>query len=260
MVNFILSKLFLRLCALTALISCLSFLVRTGSEAQDPSSGRTVPTFVQTEAPVVLAETQLGAPITISAAHPTSLNPKDDEITFIVTNVSLKAIAAFAVRQDVEVGGVSQRTVALLHLELSNRLLKPNESLVQYSTYFARSGERHRITLSGQYVLFTDGTTWGIDSDNFTQRLAGQRAAGFLLSRHFLKILQAGNTNDVERALDNDIANLEPPTDRSPEWKEGFRLARNSLIQRLKNAESKGGSARVDNEVRTLAKTFKGGQ
>jgi hypothetical protein len=260
MVEFIRSNLFLRLCALTALILCLSFFVRTGSEAQDPSAERKVPSFTQSVAPVILTETPADAPITISAAHQVSSDPSDDEIAFMVTNVSSKPIAAFAVRQDVEVGGVSQRTVALLHLELSNRVLNPNESLPQYSTYSARSGERHRITLAGQYVLFADGTTWGIDSNDFTQRLAGERAAGFLLSHQLLKIVQAGNTGNIDRALDNDIANLEPPASRSPEWKEGFRRARSSLIQRLKQAESKGGSARVDNEVRQLANTFKGGQ
>ena len=260
MTSFVPTRLFVRLVALATLVCSLVLVTLRPNTAQQQSSHPNVPTFTQTKMPIIVAKNALGSPLTISAAHSSSTNPQDTEISFNVTNVGRKVITAFSFSQELEADHKTQQTITTNYLELSDRNLQPNGSMIDYSSYEPISEEQHHVTLSIEFVRFSDGTTWGIDSAKSAERIAGQRAAVYILSRRLLKILNKGNAGDVMLAVKSGATNIDPPAARSEEWKEGFRLASSTLAHRLTEAEGKGGWVKVEVELRKLVEAFKGEQ
>jgi hypothetical protein len=250
----------LRLAALSILIFCLVIISRNDSKARLTATKQQEPTFTQTQPPIVTAENQAGTPLVVSGARLVSVDPQSAEIAFRLTNVCSKTIRAFAIKEDVGAGGEHKSTTSLVNLDLTNSELRPNDSTNEFSSYQPFSEKEHHITLSVDYVEFSDGTSWGLDSAKSAERTAGQRAALQILSKRLIKVLNAGNSADVITAIDAGVANIEPPTGRSEEWKEGFRLGCKSVVLRLKRAQGRGGWIQVDSELRQLAERSQGAQ
>jgi hypothetical protein len=252
-------RLLVRLLALGVLTLCLSLLSRNSSSSAllaTPKEPPAVP--VQTQSPIVMVQPQMGTPLVVTAARPVSSDPQNLDITFYLTNVSNKPIRVYAIKQEVEAGGTRSYSVSLHNLDLTNSALQPNQSLSDFDTYQVLAGKEHHLTLSVDYVEFSDGTKWGGDSAKSAERTAGQRAAAYVLSKRLLKILSTGNPDDVMSALETNAAKIEPPAGRSDEWKEGFRHGNSVVIGRLKRAQQKGGSLQVERELRQLSGRFKG--
>src|SRR5262249_15824998 len=155
-------KLLVRLVALAAVSFSLLLVLR-----QDDQGGlgmaQSMPAF-QPQAPIIVARNEPGSPLVISAERPLSKTQPTPEIPFHITNVTKKTITAFAIKLEVASGSKIVNTVALHNLELSATDLAPNRSLSNFDTYENLSSEQHRVTLSVDYVQFSDGQSWGSDS------------------------------------------------------------------------------------------------
>jgi hypothetical protein len=253
-------KLVFRVGALSMLIFCLVIFTRKNTSARMTAVELVVQNSTQKEPAILTAGNDVGSPLVVSSPRTVPSDPQSPEIELSFTNVSGKAIRAFAIKQNVEAGEARRSSVALYNLDLSNSELQPNQSLNEFSTYEVLSEKRHTITLSVAYVVFTDATSWGTDSFDSAQRIAGERAAGYLFCKGLLKDLNASDPTDVLSTIDAVAAKIEPPVDRSEEWKQGFRLGRISLIRRLKDAQNKRGLIQVNLELHQLAERFKGAE
>lgn len=251
-------RLLLRVLTLGVLTLCLSLLSRSGSNA--PLASVKEPQLqVQTQAPVITVKTQADTPLLIAAPRILSWDGRDGEFAFELINMSGKPIRAYAIKQKVEVGGTQSSNVLFSNLDLTNHpSLQPNQSLTTFDTFPAISEKEQRITLFVDYVEFSDGTKWGIDSTKSAERSAGHRAAIHLISARLLKVLNAGNPSDVVNAIETGAANIEPPGSHSDEWKEGFRIGTHNIIGQLKRVQQRGGLVQIPIELRRLAERFKG--
>lgn len=257
-------RLSLRLIALTVLIVCLVIISRKNSDAHlTTTTPQKKPQPADTRPPIVTVQSQMGTPLVLSARRIVGGNEEYSEIAFDLVNVSDKPIRAYAIKQEVAVAGTPRSGTALfINLDLSNSPRLPiNQITTTFNTFdLIPSKEAQQVSLSIDYVEFSDGTSWGPDSAKFAVQSAGQRAAMLVLSKRLRSFLSVGDPDEVMRAIETSAASVEPPDRRSDEWKEAFRLARTSIVSRLKRAQTKGGLNQVDRELRRLTESLTGGR
>jgi len=251
-------RLLLRVLTLGVLTLCLSLLSRSGSNA--PLASVKEPQLqVQTQAPVIAVKPQVDTPLLIAAPRIISWDGQDGEFAYELINASGKPIRAYAIMQRVEAGSTQSSSISFSNLDLtSSPSLQPNQSLTDFDTCPAISEKERQISLSVDYVEFSDGTKWGKDTAKSAERSAGQRAAASLISKRLLKILNEGDSSNVMSAIEAGAAHIEPPAGHSDEWKEGFRNGSNSVVARLKSVQKRDGSRQFEQKLRQLAERFKG--
>lgn len=248
-------KLIVRLAALAAVTFSLILVLRQDGQVGF-SMGQPMPTF-QDQAPIIVAHNEPNSPLVISAERQLAKTDQAPELAFNVTNVTSKTITAFAIKLEVISDSKVASTVSLYNLEFSSRDLSPNRSLSEFATYDNLSKSQHRVTLSVDYVEFSGGNGWGLDSAKSAERVAGQRAATDAVATRVIRIIREGNTNDFVNTLES-MASIDPPAQYSEEWKDGFRLATGAVVQRLKRAHQLGGLVRVNNELSRFATRLSG--
>jgi hypothetical protein len=195
--------------------------------------------------------------LVISSPRIISWDGQNLEVALDLINVSSKPIRAYAIKQRMEGEEGRLGVVMFTSSDLTNRLaLQPNQSTTTFDVYQASSARQEHVIFFVDYVEFSDGTKWGLDSANFAERSAGQRAGAYILSKRLLKILNAANAAYVMRAIETGAASIEPPANRSDDWKQGFRDGCNSVASHLKRAQKSGSLSQVERELRKFAKRF----
>jgi hypothetical protein len=251
-------KLLVRLVALAAVSFSLILVLR-----QDDQIGlgmaQSMPVF-QPQAPIIVARNEPGSPLVISAERQLAKTEQAPELSFNVTNVTSKTVTAFAIKQEVVSGEKAGTTVYLYNLPLSATKLPPNSALNESATYDNLSDSQHRVTLTLDYVQFSDGKTWGSDSSKSGERVAGQNAASQIVITRLRGMIRDGNAHeDFAKTLES-VTSIQPPAQHSDEWNEGFRLAMSTVADRLKRAHQLGGLGRVTTELTNLEMTLSGGR
>lgn len=252
-------RLSLRLMALTVLIVCLVIISRKNSDAHlTTTTPQKKPQPADTRPPSVTVQPQMGTPLVMSAPRIVGGNEEYKEVAFDLINVSDKPIRAYAIKQEVAVSGSpGSATTLFINLDLTNSPRLPvNQLTTNFHTFDLVPSKEAHVSLSIEYVEFSDGTRWGPDSAKYADQSAGQRAAMLILSKRLRSFLSVGNPDEVMSAIETGAARIEPPADRSEEWKAAFRLARVSIVFRLKRAQAKGGLNQVDSELRRLGKSL----
>jgi hypothetical protein len=239
-------KLIVRLAALAAVTFSLILAVRHDNQI-GLGMAQSKPAL-QPEAPIIVSRNEPGSPLVISAERQLAKTEQAPEIAFNVTNVTIKTITAFAIKLEVASGSAIVNTVSLSNLELSATDLPPNRSLSKFDTYENVSNSEHRVTLSVDYVQFSNGQRWGSDSAKSAERIDGQRAAVETLTARLPGIIRATSVNDLGNVLES-VADVEPPPQHSDEWNDGFRKATRSIANRLKRANQAGGLGQVNTEL-----------
>lgn len=238
----------------------LVIISRQNSDAQLAATTPQRAQLAETPPPILTLQPQMGTPLVMSAPRIVGGDEEYKEVAFDLINVSDKPIRAYAIKQDVEVEGIPRsRSVLFINLDLTNSpMLQINQLITEGDTFDLIPSKEAHVSLSIDYVEFSDGTSWGPDSAKSAERSAGQRAAMLVLSKRLRRFLSAGNPDEVMSAIETDAASIEPPAGRSDEWKGAFRLARNSIVSHLKRAQAKGGLSQVDRELRRFSKSLSG--
>lgn len=100
------------------------------------------------------------------------------------------------------------------------------------------------------FVEFTNGTTWGIDACQSTEKLSGLRA-GAMAAREKLVTLR---DQDNGRALVNLLKLMPPmldaPDGHSPVWVKSFHGGVSGFFDRVKRANHEGGLPEAERVLR----------
>ncbi len=254
-------RLVLRFLALGTLTLCLGILSR--SNVANKMQERPVPTSssqkAQTRTPILSTQTPPDAPLVISSPRIISRDGESIEVAIDLVNVSSKPIRAYAIKQALDADVTRSGQVLFTNLDLTNRsVLQPNQVTTIFDVYQRDVAKEETVVFLVDYVEFSDGTKWGADSANITERSAGQRACAYILSKRLLKTLNNSGPSDVIRVIDKGAANIEPPSGRPAEWKEGFRQGCKSIEQQLKRVQENGGLNQLDHELREFGQRFNG--
>jgi hypothetical protein len=231
------------------------------SRKNENSLGASDPNTTQSQDSIITVETQNDSPLKISSVAATSPFDADSQIMefgYYLINSSQKPIRAYAIKQELSVDGTkSGGTVSLDNLQLTNSLLRPNESRFTGDTVRLRPNKKTIVVLSVDFVEFSDGTKWGLDSLKSSAQVAGQRAGARSISQQLLKILNDGKIDDVVREMDKASTTTEVPNDQPEEWRIGFRQGRVVILDRLKRSKEKQGISEFERVLRRFGETFK---
>jgi hypothetical protein len=249
-------RIFLKILTLGVLVFCLGLLSYgiSGARLANTYTGQ-----ASVQAPIISVVPQTDVPLRISSVRFEEPSQGAPEIFFSITNLSDKAISAYAIRQDVRAGAKSMSSTFLIDLDVKDSSLQPGQTAERFDTVEPLSGGAHNLSLSVDYVEFADGTKWGSDSFKFAEQLAGQRAGAREAINQFVEILNASGPDAVLKTIDLDTVKPTPPAGHSAKWVEGFNLGVEAISIRLKNASKKGGLSQVERLLRQSAARRKGG-
>jgi hypothetical protein len=112
------------------------------------------------------------------------------EVYFKVTNVGSRPVRAYAVRVNHGAEAQEDGGCSLNDTEKAGKILQPNQSAGR-STWrpVPLSDTQTSIDLTLDFVEFSDGSTWGVDSCQSAERLGGLRAGARAAKLRFKKKL-----------------------------------------------------------------------
>jgi hypothetical protein len=201
----------------------------------------------QKESLVVNVQRQPGAPLTFSSLVVESTNPREPKVSYFVTNSSGKAISAYVVRYIVSVDQSKDESSELHYGFSSDSVLQVGR--VETGSFEGREFAKtvDSLTLSLDFVEFTDGATWGADIFKSSEQLAGMRAGAEAELAGLKKVRLSDGMTGVQRILPS----FEPsvPKDHSSEWIKGFQSGAATTRARLLRARDRGGSSVLDKQM-----------
>jgi len=219
----------------TLLTLLLTMLVPAQSTNQAKTSEENLP-----PAPTVKVEVQAGSPLKVVSWTKWVAEGKGIEVAVKVENVSHKAVRAYATRftivQDRSNGGCF-----MFNVVKPGKVLQPTDSEVRSTWRGYPKDSTEPILIFVDFVEFTDNSTWGIDSCESAQRLAGVRTGGKVFAGRLLKILDDLGPAAVLKNVEAEARELQIPQHDSPAWREGFSNGVRGILQRVLDAFQDGG-------------------
>ena len=218
----------------------LAALIATAAAAQSPNKAKGVEKSKRS-LPTVEIEFQGDSPIKLLGSTK-SVNGVRElvELAITIENVSDKAIRAYAMRVWMSRDEPSQSCFQL-NIMKPGKVLQPTQSEVRSTWRPYSRGPGKVIHLSVDFVEFTDSSTWGMDSCDTAQKLAGARAGARTLVGRLQKILEESGPGAVLKSLEAEIAEISIPLEQSPVWQSAFQSALQEMAHRIRQAATEGG-------------------
>lgn len=188
----------------------------------------------------VIVKKDAAAPLQIVSFHRPESAPNNRlDLELQVKNIASIPISSYAIRYEVRVGNTPFIGVEMSLSNSPDKALKINTTdifaLEADNTY---SDAIKSIYVSVDFVELTDGTTWGRDSQKFSEYLSGFRA-GAKESFTFLSELMV--RKGAKEVATTDLDQPAAPENKSERWKEGFTNGQVFIKQRLDYAYKDGG-------------------
>jgi|SRR5215204_376392 len=162
-------------------------------------------------------------------------------------NQSGKKIRAYAIVADA--GSHSQ--VNFANLTTSAAALRPTQ-IKTFDFAYGENEPPESVTLSVDFVEFDDGSTWGTDTHNSRDMLAGQREGAKAERSRLRELLKSGGVSAVFDAVSEDVPErpeLKSPTKRSEAWLTGYRNGIGGIRHRLRQNLQSSDPARAEVEL-----------
>jgi hypothetical protein len=186
---------------------------------------------------------QGAAPLRIVHTFVETPSPERTIVRVIVQNQSPKKIRALTITADTR--------IEFLNLTGKASILLPTQIKTLDITYTGEERPK-RVVVSVDFVEFGDGSTWGADVGNSSDRLAGQRA-GVKAERQRLKnILKSKDRASLINMLEAGVPDQPEGAGaikRSEEWQQGYRSAVGSIRYRVRQALQTSNPEQVELEL-----------
>ncbi|HEX8283837.1 MAG TPA: hypothetical protein VF588_10805 [Pyrinomonadaceae bacterium] len=196
--------------------------------------------------PTTSVAPQPDAPLRITHTFAES-EPGMVRLKVMAQNQSGKQIRACAIVADA--GSHSQ--VDFVNLTTSAAALRPT----QIKTFDIAYGENEApdtVTLSVDFVEFDDGSTWGADTHNSRDMLAGQREGAKAERSRLRELLKSGGVPAVFDAVREevpDVMEIKSPTKHSGAWVTGYRHGVGGIRHRLRQNLQSSDPVRAESEL-----------
>jgi len=192
----------------------------------------------------VTVASQPDAPLLISLERVYASNPLKPQINFAVENIGGKPVRAYSIRYD-SVAGKSERSGLVYdHVMEPSDFTRPGQWQSFAYTHTAASEPSDRITFSVDFVEFEDGATWGADTFNSSDRIAGRRAGAEAERNRLTRIMTQSGIDAVIKAAESGFA--EPPQGHSSEWEQTFREGARVIATRVQHEFKERGAAGIE--------------
>lgn len=179
---------------------------------------------------------QKDSPLRVTVNNVDNTNISFQKVNFTVQNISDKKIRAITIL------GNSKSSGKIVTTSFNN-FFQPGEIVFKEIDIEREVIEESKnISISIDYVEFSDGSFWGSDTQRKSEDFAGERAGKLLAVSELKEIIN--NTNELKNFLGKEITEIEPKFNKqnqTEQWIKGFRGGyRNviSVIQRNKEKDS----------------------
>lgn len=211
------------------------------------------------QSPTIILARQPDTPLQIISTWIATETPQNFRLMAQVQNQSGKAIRAYAVNSQTASTKQQNGHTQFLNLTQRSTFWQPAE-IKTVEVADSQDEPIKTVTLTIDFVEFADGLTWGPDSANSRDLLAGQRAGAKLTRQRLRQLMQTRGEEavtlevqkgDAAQTVDADIA-----ANHSPRWVEGFRNGAASARRRLSNAIASRDKERIKAELDRPFDTF----
>jgi hypothetical protein len=234
----------------------VGFVLLTAAEASSQSlsvSGQQEPANTGRQKPAVNIQEQPGSPMRISSLQTKWATPAEQglEIYAVVENVSGVDIRAYALRNRAMDGIESVGDCLLHNVNSRGKILRPGDTDGK-STWrgIPLDVPAFNIDLSLDFVEFANGTSWGVDACQSTEKLSGLRAGAVAARERLARMMDQNNGRALVNLLKLTPPMLDAPDGHSPLWVKSFHGGVRGLFERVKNAHHEGGLPEVERVLR----------
>lgn len=201
--------------------------------------------------PVVTVQDQPGAPLKIISVETKWATPDFQILEFYVgvENVSELEIRSYGWRLD-KGDGSQEKDCFMYNLPLPGKILKKGDSDGK-STWrkFPLENPTPSISLSVDFVEFSDGSTWGADFCRSAETLSGLRAGALAAKDKFAQVRHQVDGKGLINLLKQDALKVEAPDGHSSVWVDAFRDGVRRLFDKLRSANQEGGLPEVERVI-----------
>jgi hypothetical protein len=235
MSEFGVKKLALKCLALALLVLSLLFFSQNSTKTLSASSQAAQG---QLRTPSISVEAQEGSPFRILSTEIQSAQPGNFKLQALVQNQSAKEVRAYAITSYTSTGKEQNGYTQFMNLTQRSGIWRPTE-IRAITVSDNRDTPIVGVRLAVDFVEFSDGITWGPDTEKSRDMLAGMRAGAKAEKQRIRQLLKnkgrAAVTSDIQA---EGAEGSEAPADdhRSPQWSEGFRNGVGSIRRRLRQA------------------------
>jgi hypothetical protein len=211
------------------------------------------------QSPTIILTPQEDSPLQILSTWVATDTPQNFRLMVQVQNQGGQAIRAYAINSQTASAKHQNGSTEFLNLTQRSAFWQPTEiKTVEVADSQDEPIKSVRLTID--FVEFADGSTWGPDSANSRDFLAGQREGAKLARQRLRQLMQNKGVEaltlevqkgDAEQTVDPDIAR-----NHSPQWVEGFRYGAASTHRRLANAIASKDKERIKAELDRPFDTF----
>jgi hypothetical protein len=188
--------------------------------------------------PTVTITQQEEAPLRFISTWVASKDPKHFRLVAQVQNSSAKNIRAYAVISQTATSTNQNGNLHFMNLTQNSGVWRPTEiRALEFGD--TQESEITSIRLSVDFIEFTDGATWGPDTQNSRDMLAGQRDGAKLERLRLDELLQNKGRDvviDDSELADSGKAESELKGVHSVQWLVGFRSGVNAVHRHVKEA------------------------
>lgn len=178
------------------------------------------------------------APLALQIAQPESrgVDSQDPEVELVISNSTDKPVSAYAIKYEIVLNGqLRSGGVELNNISAAQSLLQPNQTRTDFIGGVHYESPIDRIVVSIDFVEFTDGTTWGVDTYSSGEVLAGLRAGAQTATKYLRRLLtEQGSASFAER-LERVADDVSIPVGHSSKWQEGFQRGVAFISERVKH-------------------------
>jgi len=199
----------------------------------------------------VIVTPQEGSPLHIVSTWVASREPKQFKLIAQVQNKSGKEIRAYAINSQTATNTQQNGLSQFMNLTRRSELWHPTEvRAIEFSD--PQVGQIESIRLTIDFVEFDDGTTWGPDTQNSRDILAGQREGARLEKQRLHKLLQdKGREALVDEILrvSSIQVDIAVRNNHSPQRFSGYRSGVSAVHRHLMEALRSRDKDAIDSEL-----------
>lgn len=170
---------------------------------------------------------------------------KTPHILLAVENVSARPISVYSVGCALTVRGEEVTPSVGASSHAHTPVLNPGDKRM----LGAPNPERSKVSLWVDFVEFTDGTTWGPDTNKYSEHLAGRRAGMRAEAERLRGLLESRGVRAFVEALESAGAGAASPPGSSKQWEEGFGVGVTLKRGQVRRAYRSGGQAGAESEL-----------
>jgi hypothetical protein len=195
--------------------------------------------------------TSTAAPLQILSSWVESATPQNFRLVLQVQNQSGKGIRAYAITSRTATSKRQNGNSQFMNITQRSSVWQPTE-IRSIEVNDSLDDQIRSVKLTIDFIEFTDGTTWGPDSENSRDLLAGQREAAKFEKQRLRKLMETKGPEALAvdaQAIDGSRVESAIESGHSVKWEEGFRQGVNAVRRRLRNAIASGSKEQIKAEL-----------